>query len=248
MAAVEAALQQRFGSHAGWAHNTLFISELASQRHHLPAHLQPQGHGRPRAARSASAPAALLSEAAAGEGALQAPTGAAKDEAAVGGIAPAAESGGSAAVPAGRHSRRVVRPKLEAGAASEAARPPVPKRRKKSAPAGAVLPSVAETETAQLAGLLTRGDDVESPAWDAALGLHTPAACSAAPVTPEGGAAAPACPVAETSSVQSSQCSAIHADPLKQALVSAISSGHGDMREWRRRKAQPAGAHANPLT
>ena len=41
MAAVEAAFQERFGSHAGWAHNTLFISELATQRHLLPEHLQP---------------------------------------------------------------------------------------------------------------------------------------------------------------------------------------------------------------
>lgn len=34
--AVEEALQQRFGSHAGWAHNVLFISELAQMRHLLP--------------------------------------------------------------------------------------------------------------------------------------------------------------------------------------------------------------------
>ena len=243
MAAVETALQQRFGSHAGWAHNTLFISELASQRHHLPAHLQPQGHGRPRAARSASAPAALLSEAAAGEGALQAPSCAAADEAAVGGTdgtAAAAETGGSAAVPAGRHSRRVVRPKLEDGAATEVARPPVLKRRKKSAPAGAALPTVAET--AQPAGLL-KGDALESPAWDGVLGLHTPVASPAAPVAAEEGAAA----VLQTPSVGALQCSAIHADPLKQALVSAGSSRHGIMREWRRRKALPAAAHAARL-
>ena len=44
--AVESALQDRFGSHAGWAHNTLFISELASQRHVLPAHLHPGARGR----------------------------------------------------------------------------------------------------------------------------------------------------------------------------------------------------------
>ena len=42
MAAVEAALQQRFGTHAGWAHNTLFISELVSQRHRLPPQLVPR--------------------------------------------------------------------------------------------------------------------------------------------------------------------------------------------------------------
>ena len=29
---VEEALQERFGSHAGWAHNVLFISELAQMR------------------------------------------------------------------------------------------------------------------------------------------------------------------------------------------------------------------------
>lgn len=33
MAAVEQALVARFGPYAGWAHNTLFIAELASQRH-----------------------------------------------------------------------------------------------------------------------------------------------------------------------------------------------------------------------
>ncbi len=41
MTAVEEAFQNRFGGHAGWAHNTLFISELATQRHLLPEHLQP---------------------------------------------------------------------------------------------------------------------------------------------------------------------------------------------------------------
>ena len=54
MTAVESALQDRFGSHAGWAHNTLFISELASQRHVLPAHLHPGARG--KAARRGSAP------------------------------------------------------------------------------------------------------------------------------------------------------------------------------------------------
>ena len=54
MIAVESALQDRFGSHAGWAHNTLFISELASQRHVLPAHLHPGARG--KAARRGSAP------------------------------------------------------------------------------------------------------------------------------------------------------------------------------------------------
>lgn len=51
MVAVESALQKRFGSHAGWAHNTLFISELASQRHILPLHLHPGARG--KAARKA---------------------------------------------------------------------------------------------------------------------------------------------------------------------------------------------------
>ena len=54
MTAVESALQDRFGSHAGWAHNTLFISELASQRHVLPAHLHPGARG--KAAKKGSAP------------------------------------------------------------------------------------------------------------------------------------------------------------------------------------------------
>ena len=41
MVAVEQAFIERFGPWAGWAHNTLFISELASQRDRLPVHLQP---------------------------------------------------------------------------------------------------------------------------------------------------------------------------------------------------------------
>lgn len=40
MVAVEAAFIERFGAHAGWAHNTLFISDLASQQHRLPVHLR----------------------------------------------------------------------------------------------------------------------------------------------------------------------------------------------------------------
>ena len=39
MAAVEQAFEKAFGPYCGWAHNTLFISELASQKHRLPAHL-----------------------------------------------------------------------------------------------------------------------------------------------------------------------------------------------------------------
>ncbi|BDA51122.1 N-glycosylase/DNA lyase at N-terminal half [Coccomyxa sp. Obi] len=57
MSAVEAALQDRFGSHAGWAHNTLFISELASHRHLLPPHLQPGGRAKSGAAAKVSAAA-----------------------------------------------------------------------------------------------------------------------------------------------------------------------------------------------
>lgn len=41
LVAVEQAFIDRFGPWAGWAHNTLFISELASQRDRLPVHLQP---------------------------------------------------------------------------------------------------------------------------------------------------------------------------------------------------------------
>ena len=39
MAAVEQAFEKVFGPYCGWAHNTLFISDLASQRHRLPPHL-----------------------------------------------------------------------------------------------------------------------------------------------------------------------------------------------------------------
>ena len=46
MVAVEDAFIERFGPWAGWAHNTLFISELASQRERLPEHLQPGGKAR----------------------------------------------------------------------------------------------------------------------------------------------------------------------------------------------------------
>jgi hypothetical protein len=45
---VQAAFVERFGAHAGWAHNCLFISELASHRHLLPPGLE-------RAARAAKA-------------------------------------------------------------------------------------------------------------------------------------------------------------------------------------------------
>ena len=59
MVAVEEALQQRFGPHAGWAHTTLFISELASQRDRLPAHLQPGSRARAPTAAAAAAAAEL---------------------------------------------------------------------------------------------------------------------------------------------------------------------------------------------
>jgi hypothetical protein len=39
MEAVETAFVERFGPYAGWAHNTLFIAELASQQvQRAPAH------------------------------------------------------------------------------------------------------------------------------------------------------------------------------------------------------------------
>ena len=40
MTAVENAFIERFGSYAGWAHNILFISDLASSREYLPESLQ----------------------------------------------------------------------------------------------------------------------------------------------------------------------------------------------------------------
>ena len=57
MAAVEDAFIDRFGSHAGWAHNVLFISDLASHKHHLPSHLQPM-----TAAKRSKAPASAESD------------------------------------------------------------------------------------------------------------------------------------------------------------------------------------------
>lgn len=43
MLAVEDAFIDKFGPWAGWAHNTLFISELASQQEYLPEHLRAKG-------------------------------------------------------------------------------------------------------------------------------------------------------------------------------------------------------------
>lgn len=48
MAAVEQALVSRFGPYAGWAHNTLFIAELASQRH-LQQKARAEGEGKAEA-------------------------------------------------------------------------------------------------------------------------------------------------------------------------------------------------------
>lgn len=46
MLAVEDAFIDKFGPWAGWAHNTLFISELASQQDRLPEHLRPRLPGK----------------------------------------------------------------------------------------------------------------------------------------------------------------------------------------------------------
>ncbi|KAF5827694.1 hypothetical protein DUNSADRAFT_240 [Dunaliella salina] len=40
---IQDAFIQKYGEYAGWAHNTLFIAELASQQHRLPPHLQAKG-------------------------------------------------------------------------------------------------------------------------------------------------------------------------------------------------------------
>lgn len=57
MVEVERVLQGVFGEYAGWAHNTLFVAELASSRDALPEHLQPTtpaARGRKRPASSDS--------------------------------------------------------------------------------------------------------------------------------------------------------------------------------------------------
>ena len=54
MVAVEDAFIERFGPWAGWAHNTLFISELATQRERLPEHLQPGGRSKASKSRTAA--------------------------------------------------------------------------------------------------------------------------------------------------------------------------------------------------
>ena len=43
MVQVEDAFIERFGPYAGWAHNVLFISDLAASKQYLPASLQPGG-------------------------------------------------------------------------------------------------------------------------------------------------------------------------------------------------------------
>lgn len=54
MVAVEDAFIKRFGPWAGWAHNTLFISELATQRERLPEHLRPGGKSKASKSRKAA--------------------------------------------------------------------------------------------------------------------------------------------------------------------------------------------------
>ncbi len=54
MVAVEDAFIERFGPWAGWAHNTLFISELATQRERLPEHLRPGGKSKASKSRTAA--------------------------------------------------------------------------------------------------------------------------------------------------------------------------------------------------
>jgi len=55
MDAVEGAFIAKFGPYAGWAHNVLFISDLATSRQYLPPHLQPD---RPASAAKGSRKAA----------------------------------------------------------------------------------------------------------------------------------------------------------------------------------------------
>ena len=63
MVAVEAAFIERFGEHAGWAHNTLFISDLASQQHRLPAQLRSHPSKSAKAVPSSDAKASQGSDA-----------------------------------------------------------------------------------------------------------------------------------------------------------------------------------------
>lgn len=54
MQAVEDAFIARFGPWAGWAHNTLFISELASQQENLPEHLRSKGAAKSKTSKKAA--------------------------------------------------------------------------------------------------------------------------------------------------------------------------------------------------
>jgi len=61
MEQVEAVFVERFGDYAGWAHNTLFIAELASQQEHLPAHLRyGKGSTEPKAKKQKASSSAEL--------------------------------------------------------------------------------------------------------------------------------------------------------------------------------------------
>ncbi|MCJ1242687.1 hypothetical protein MMC14_010696 [Varicellaria rhodocarpa] len=71
MVAVEKAFIDRFGPWAGWAHNTLFISELASQRERLPEHLQPAGKVKTTKGQNAAALKAAEAAAAQEQAALE---------------------------------------------------------------------------------------------------------------------------------------------------------------------------------
>ena len=59
MQAVEDAFIDKFGPWAGWAHNTLFISELATQQQHLPEHLRGKGAAKSSKSKKAAKAASL---------------------------------------------------------------------------------------------------------------------------------------------------------------------------------------------
>lgn len=113
MAAVEAALQQRFGSHAGWAHNTLFIAELAMHRDLLPAQLQAGG------GRSKSGFKAGTSSARTGPGALDG------DQNVVANVV-IADTVGVLTVPEAIVKDAVVDSTMRSGRRGRAAKPPEP--------------------------------------------------------------------------------------------------------------------------
>jgi hypothetical protein len=107
---------QRFGPYAGWAHNTLFISELASHRHLLPAGLavaaaSGSSKGKDKASKKSSKGAAGRKRSA----------DAVDKSAGVEDVAVAAAAA-AAGVAAGRGSSRLRRrPKRYAGGSSDAA-------------------------------------------------------------------------------------------------------------------------------